>query len=596
VSGPWRAIVAAMCLRSARNENRPTIEPAAAYQNPKKDMQSSALRKLRIAVAAVLFSGLVFAFAGVHWAAAESAGRWLASTQFVASLVALATGASFSIAFVLIVVATLLVGRIYCSAICPLGILQDILARSVAFARRKKAPLPYAAPQNWIRHVFLGGAVAAIALGWGTVAIALLDPYGNFGRIVSILFRPLVGAADRAVVGAARIAGLSLSAHLVRPWAGIGIVAFPAAVFSLVVILVALRGRLYCNTVCPVGTLLGLFSRWAAFRVTIERSACQKCGECLRACKAQCIDLRKGAIDYSRCVACYDCLGVCGHHSIGYRFAWKRSARASAPQTSPSVALEKDSRADAISDPGRRRFIGGAVVAVAAVFGAKKLRAADDPGGQKRLGERKDRLVRPTSPPGSAGVERFLERCVACQLCVSACPSNVLQPSFAEYGFRGLSKPRLDFSKGSCDFNCRRCGEVCPTGAIELLALADKQTTRIGVAHFEPDKCMVRASGKACTICSEKCPTKALRTVPCAGGLQLPAIQTLLCIGCGTCENVCPAKPAKAFTVIGRRVHNRVKRPVVGQAGPNVAVSAESISSAVCSTTPSREPEAVSAN
>jgi ferredoxin len=543
-----------------------------------------------------LFTGLVFAFTGVHRAAAESAGRWLASTQFVASLVALVTGASFSIAFVLIVVATLLVGRIYCSAICPLGILQDIIARIAAFARRKKALLPYAAPQNWIRHAFLGGAVGAIALGWGTLAIALLDPYGNFGRIVSILFRPLVGAADRAVVGAAHYAGLPMVAHLVRPWAGIGVLAFPAAVFSLVVILVALRGRLYCNTVCPVGTLLGFLSRVAAFRITIEKSACQKCGECLRACKAQCIDLRKGAIDYSRCVACYDCLGVCGHHSIGYRFAWKRGVSTGAVQAAPSVALKKHPDADSAPDADRRRFIGGAVAAVAAVLGAGKMAAAENPGGQGLKAERENRLVRPTSPPGSANVERFLERCVACQLCVSACPSNVLQPSFAEYGFRGLLKPHLDFSKGSCDFNCRRCGEVCPTGAIELLALAEKQTTRIGVAHFEPDNCIVRASGKACTVCSEKCPTKAVKTVPFSGGLQLPAVQTLLCIGCGTCENVCPAKPAKAFTVIGRRVHNRVKRPAVGPAAPSLAISAETISSAVCSTIPSREPEAVSAN
>jgi ferredoxin len=359
------------------------------------------------------------------------------------------------------------------------------------------------------------------------------------------------------------------------------VIALPAAVLSLIVVLSAVRGRLYCNTVCPVGTLLGFFSRWAAFRVTIEKSTCQKCGECLRACKAQCIDLRNGTIDQSRCVACYDCFGVCDNHSIGYRFAWKRTTRAEVVAIGPSIESEKQTAASLAADAQRRTFIAGATVAVMASLGGAKLFGANETSGPESQADRKDKLIRPVCPPGSANMDRFLDRCTACQLCVSACPTNVLQPAFREYGLSSLLKPRLDFNRGACDFDCRRCGEVCPSGAIGLLDLAEKQITRIGVVHFEATRCLVQASGKACTACSDKCPTKAIQTVAFSGGLRLPTTQPLLCIGCGNCEHVCPTAPVKAITVIGRRWHNHARKAAEDHGTPPAAISALTISSSV---------------
>ena len=552
-------------------------------------MRNIAPRKLRIAVAIAVFTGLTFAFAGFHGPVAKTAGRWLASTQFVASLQALATGASISAACILIVIATLLLGRVYCAAICPLGILQDIVARFAAFARRRKAILRYARPLTWIRQGFLWGSVIAILVGWGGVAISLFDPYSNFGRIISVIFRPIVDAADGAVVKAAQFVGLALSPRVGVPWGGTGVIALPAAVLSLIVVLSAVRGRLYCNTVCPVGTLLGFFSRWAAFRVTIEKSTCQKCGECLRACKAQCIDLRNGTIDQSRCVACYDCFGVCDNHSIGYRFAWKRTTRAEVVAIGPSIESEKQTAASLAADAQRRTFIAGATVAVMASLGGAKLFGANETSGPGSQADRKDKLIRPVCPPGSANMDRFLDRCTACQLCVSACPTNVLQPAFREYGLSSLLKPRLDFNRGACDFDCRRCGEVCPSGAIGLLDLAEKQITRIGVVHFEATRCLVQASGKACTACSDKCPTKAIQTVAFSGGLRLPTTQPLLCIGCGNCEHVCPTAPVKAITVIGRRWHNHARKAAESPGTLPTAVPPDKILSSG-STLPRREP------
>jgi ferredoxin len=558
-------------------------------------MQRPVLRKLRIVVAATLFTGLAFALLGPHGRVPETIGRWLASTQFVPSLLVLVAGASLSLACILIVVVTLLVGRVYCSAICPLGISQDIIARIAAFVRRRKAVLPFTTPQTGIRQLFLWGTVGAILLGWGGFAVALLDPYGNFGRIVSILFRPLVTVADRAAVGVAHLGGLSWPASPTNPWGGIGVIAVPAAILSLLVVLAVFRGRLYCNTICPVGTLLGLFSRSSAYRITIEKSACLKCGECLRACKAQCIDLRKGAIDYSRCVACYNCLGVCENHSVGYRFSWKRNIRSETPVPAAPVAAAKPLLANTVPDPQRRTFLATAAAAVVASIAVSKLHAEDDTAEHGPENEKGDKLIRPISPPGSVSIEHFLARCVGCQLCVGACATNALQPSFSEYGLGGLSKPRLDYSKGFCDFDCRRCGEVCPSGAIGPLELAEKQVTRIGVVHLEAARCVVQASGTACTACSDKCPTKAVRSVPFSAGLRLPEIQPLLCIGCGTCEHVCPAKPKKAITVIGRRHHNRARKAAEGHSSP-AAASAQIISPAERSTKQIREPAIVSAN
>ena len=553
-------------------------------------MQRLVLRKLRIAVAVALFVGLALALAGLQAPVPVAARHYLASTQFVASLLALATGASASVACIVIVIAALAAGRVYCAAICPFGILQDIVGWILAFVRRRRAFLPYARPFTWMRQAFLWGAVAAIVAGWGGFAIALFDPYGNFGRIVSLLVRPLCRPVERVLAGLVQIAGLSWSIPPAIPWEGVGVIAVPAAVLSLVVVFVAFRGRLYCNTVCPVGTLLGLFSRWAAFRITIDQGSCRKCGECLRACKAQCIDLRHGIVDFSRCIACYDCLGACDNHSVGYRFAWRRNAGARKAPIDPPGNAGGKSQARTVADPQRRTFIATAAVAVAAAIGGAKLRSAEETNALRPGNQSNGRPTRPVCPPGSVGTDQFLSRCVACQLCVGACPTNVLQPSFGEYGLGGLWKPRLDYAAGYCDFDCRRCGEVCPSGAVGLLDLAEKQVTRIGVVHFEAAACVVQATGTACTACSEKCPTQAVRTAPFAGGLRLPRIQPLLCIGCGTCEHVCPARPRKAITVIGRSRHNRARKATGRRAKPPAGVLAGTVSSAICSTTQRREP------
>ena len=526
-------------------------------------MPRSRLKLLRVAAALVVFAGLTAALADFRNLVPAAVGRWLAGVQLVPSLVALVTGAALSLAGVIIIVATLAVGRVYCSAICPLGILQDVIARLAAWTHRgKRKFLPYARPKTWLRQGFLWGTVAGMVVGWSGLTLALLDPYSNFGRITAGLFRPLVTLANNAIVGLANAAGLN-SLYRVEPhWAGVGALTIPALMFVLTAVLAAWRGRLYCNTVCPVGTLLGWFAQRAAFRLEIDRGACHKCVACLNVCKGQCINLRTGTIDFSRCVACFNCIGACEHGGISYRLAWRRKTSPAAPATAPTACLTPP-------DPQRRAFLTGTATALAVSLGAGLRLSAQDPAGPEPLRPREnggrvdpDDHTKAICPPGAASIDRFLDRCTACQLCLSACPTQVLKPAFLEYGLSGLMKPRLEYSAAFCNFECRRCGEVCPDGAISLLALADKQLTQIGEAHFDQKKCIVVVKGTDCAACSEHCPTKAVHTIPYGDNLRLPEVTRDLCIGCGACEYACPVLPEKAIVVAGHRRHGRARKPV----------------------------------
>jgi ferredoxin len=500
-------------------------------------------------VALASLAALTAVFADFRGAVPPRLAHGIAATQFVPSLLGFAAGSALGLAALAILASALLAGRLYCSFLCPLGIFQDGVSRLSA---RWRPRLRHAAPSNALRYGFLWATVLAVLAGWGGAALTLLDPYSTYGRIASGFFRPLLALANNAVARVAGAAGVRVLVNVRPPWPGAGALAVPAVVLTLVVVLSALRGRLYCNSVCPVGTLLGFAARQATFRLAIDPAACRKCGDCLRVCKAQCIDLRTPAIDFSRCVACFNCVGTCTTGGIGYELAWFADREEEVPRR--QVLLPPAGR-PAPSDPGRRAFVAGAAILAARL----SLRASSvplpfrsAPGGTTPV----------VCPPGSASEDRFLDHCTACHLCVTSCPSHVLQPAFMEYGLVGLMKPRLDFAKGYCTYGCRACAEACPDGAIALLPLAEKKLVRIGKAVLELGRCIVKTKGTDCAACSEQCPTQAVFTEPYGRNLRLPRLDPDLCIGCGACTNACPAVPERAITVAGLRVHETARKPV----------------------------------
>jgi ferredoxin len=505
-------------------------------------MSRRLLKPLRLAIGLLVLLAFTAAFVDFRGAGPlQRPGQLLAHVQFMPAFVALVTGATvLGLGCLVVLLLTLLFGRVYCSTLCPLGLLQDAVARLARWFRLRRRPLLYRPAVNGLRYGVLAVAALAVAGGASVLTYAHGDPYSNFGRIASGLLRPLAAALNNAFVGPAAAFGLSGLYRVEVPWPGPGILVPAVLMLLLVAGLAAWRERIYCNTLCPVGTLLGLVSRHAAFRLVIDRTACTKCASCLRACKAQCLDLRAGVIDASRCVACFNCLSACPEQGLGYEFAWART-----PAAAGSASLPAPS---AVTGPTRRAFLAGTLALAPAVLrAATPLAPAPEPRA-------------PVAPPGAGGTERFLARCTACQLCVSACLTGVLRPASVEYGFAGFMKPRLDFEKSFCNYDCRRCGEACPTGAIANLPLADKQLTSIGVARFNQELCVVETEGTDCAACSEHCPTKAVETVPFRDNLRLPRVDDDLCIGCGACQYACPVRPQRAITVEARPTHTRAKR------------------------------------
>jgi formate hydrogenlyase subunit 6/NADH:ubiquinone oxidoreductase subunit I len=322
------------------------------------------------------------------------------------------------------------------------------------------------------------------------------------------------------------------------------------ATLLLVAWLAATRGRLYCNTVCPVGTLLGLFARISWLRITFDQDGCKGCKLCEDICKAGCIDSRKKTVDSSRCVSCYNCLAVCQRNGLRFENKWRRRIAETPP------------------DKERREFLLNSGVFLLG------LAAPTEP--TKAIIQSKpttipEKVTSPASPPGSGSIALFTATCTACHLCVSACPSRVLVPSLFEFGLEGIMQPRMNFRTGHCNYECTICMEVCPSGAILPMGVEQKKLTQLGVAKFIKENCVVFTDNTACGACSEHCPTKAVDMVPYVNpdanaankDLKIPEMKPDYCIGCGGCEHACPTKPYKAIFVDGNPEHKLAKKPVV---------------------------------
>jgi ferredoxin len=320
----------------------------------------------------------------------------------------------------------------------------------------------------------------------------------------------------------------------------IGFAFLPATIASLFLAVIAImslfRGRLYCNTICPVGTFLGLISRFSLVKIKMDETACNHCGSCARSCKSQCIDSKAGTIDHSRCVTCFNCLSTCSQNALHFRLS--------------TVGKSREAAVDGVKDSSRRSFL---------IAGATAVASAPVVVAQNKLGVERPE---PIMPPGAGTRENFNTKCTACHLCVSGCPSSILYPTAFEYGIAGIMQPKMSFEKGFCQYNCTNCSSVCPTGALQHLTKEQKQVTQTGIARFTQTRCVVYLDQTDCGLCSENCPTQAISMVDYKNGLRIPHVTPERCIGCGGCEYVCPA-PTKAIVVHAnkdQKVANRISQ------------------------------------
>lgn len=518
------------------------------------------LKKTRVILAALFIAGITLLFSG----AGHDWWGWMAKLQFLTATLRLIGGATLGNIAVVggILLLTLLFGRIYCSVICPLGVFQD----SIIWLRRKvsrkkglkklRKHFKFNKERRILRYGVAVVFIACIAVGLQPL-VALLAPYSAYGRMVSAIFGG--GPAPLLITA--------------------------AATFLLITACAWLWGREWCGSVCPVGTVLSLFGRASLFRIKINEDRCVKCGSCSRACKASCIEEGSLRIDLSRCIDCFDCIGVChtGAISFGTAVGCKGSGAGSKGKSASSFNAEarpdavagsktspaapayvqtkrasadagraEASRAAETVSSGRRAFLATSAIALAA--GAKaaaqemKLDGGLAPLEDKIAVERGAGLV----PPGAGGVKDFYSKCTACQLCVQACPNQVLRPS-TELG--RLLQPVMGYENGFCRPECTACSDVCPAGAIKPLAEGEKTAIRIGTARVDTSLCLAATGKENCGQCEFQCPAGAIEMVRDASGVRLPVVAEEQCIGCGKCEYLCPVRPVSAITVRGLETH-----------------------------------------
>ncbi len=518
-----------------------------------KRKQKSTLFRVRVLLQVITFPLLTLLFLDFTGTLHAYLG-WLAKLQFLPAVLALNVAA-----IALTLVLTLLFGRLYCSVICPLGILQDLIA--ALHNRRKRNRYNYSPAKRWLRYGVLVLFVVALAAGLGSVA-ALLEPYSAYGRIMGSLLQPLYIAANNVLAGIAEHFD-SYAFYEQDLWLK-SLPTLLVAVATLVVVgLLAWRGgRSYCNTICPVGTFLSLFARFSLFKVRIDGDKCVKCGLCARNCKASAIDFLSGSVDYSRCVACGTCLNHCQKDALHYAPALRPTSGGdgkdpadTTAQTTTKPQSCPDREALSGDASSRRSFLLAAAIATTTAAMAQEKKKVD--GGLAKIADKQiPKRHTPIAPPGSNSMSHLVGHCTACQLCVSACPNGVLRPSDT---LDRLMKPEMSFERGYCRPECTRCGEVCPTGAIEPLTKADKSATHLGHAVWIKKNCVVLTDDVDCGNCARHCPTGAIEMVPLdpnnEEGRYIPSVNEAACIGCGACENLCPARPLSAIYVEGHEVH-----------------------------------------
>ncbi len=438
----------------------------------------------------------------------------------------------------IVIVATIVLGRVFCGWVCPLGTLNNMTATL------KKKGLETAGRQ-WHRMKYYILIFILVISVFTLQLVGIMDPVSLLIRSLSLSIYPLFNYSVRAVFDTIYEADpgdiADVTEHIYsflkktvlsfqQPFFHQG--AFIGLLFLVILGLNLIEKRFWCRHLCPLGALLGILSRYSFLKRSVSEG-CDECGSCASVCQGSADPDKKEAWRSAECMYCFNCDDVCPQNAVSFGFLKK----------SESAGL----------DLGRRRVVTSVLSGMVAV---PLLRATPLSG----LPGLSPKLIR---PPGALGEKDFLKRCVKCGECMKVCITNGLQPTFLEAGLEGIWSPLLVPKIGYCEFRCTLCGQVCPTGAIKELALQEKIKVKIGLAMIDKGRCLPYAHATPCIVCEEVCPTpkKSIwfehnRVKDRQGRemlIQQPRVDLELCIGCGICETKCPVKgqPAIYVTSIG---------------------------------------------
>jgi len=419
-----------------------------------------------------------------------------------------------------LLVATTLVGRFFCSYVCPLGAILDFLD-PLLFRRAKRRTLDADAGLRNVKYVVLIGFVAAALAG--SSLVYLLDPIALLTRTYTLaLFPPFVGLVNlgldavRPVAEAMRWMSIATLSYA-QPVFYMSLITF--LVFAGIIALGRLAPRFWCRYLCPLGALLSLVSPLGRLRRTVGPE-CPACGLCQDACPmGAAVD--EGGTRVAECIQCRTCVAACPEDII--RFP-------ASPRTLPAEAPARP-------DLSRRGFLYSVAGGVGLGFAVQQSPFTPL--------QNKQQLIR---PPGALPESDFLTTCIRCSECMKSCLTNTLQPTLWESGLAGLWTPKLDLRFAACEQECNVCGKVCPTQAIRSLDLEEKTHAKLGTAVLKKEMCLVWAQDKLCLICDEICPYDAIvfRTMD---GYRRPFVVASRCNGCGYCEQRCPVEGDSAIVV-----------------------------------------------
>ena len=495
------------------------------------------LRKLRVTLAVICFTLITLLFLDFTGTFHAWFG-WMAKLQFVPAMLA-----SSIVVLIGIVIITAIFGRFYCSILCPLGVYQDGVARIAE--KRKKNRYKF---KNGKRLRYYIGLIFFLLIVFGFTSISIfIEPYSIFGRFVSNLFAPVYKLINNVLAYFAERWNSYAFYHVDVYIKSLPIFIISIAYFLIITIFAFAKGRWFCNNICPVGAVLGAISKFSVFKPRLDTEKCNSCGLCEKNCRCSAIDSKNHIIDYSKCVTCFVCVDKCNKGAMKYGLA-KRA---------PKIVDEMED-VDNEGKTSRKTFI-ATIATVAAASTLKAQEKVVDGGLATIIKKKAPKRETPVKPAGSVSLNNFSSRCTGCQLCVQACPNDVLRASSKLETFM---QPEMSFERGYCRPECTKCSEVCPAGAIQKVTREEKTAIQIGHAVWIGQNCIPLRDGVACGNCAKHCPSGAITMMPYDpeddSSPKIPIINTERCIGCGACEHVCPARPFSAIFVEGNLIHKEV--------------------------------------